>query len=214
MSAFLDKVSEEAEKSALRAWVRGSVGEMDRILDDGFPKVFGKNWRQKMSDFPTASRTKLLTYVFDHALEETAERQGVNYRAANNEGPSETNNFDCYILDYKVENKLSLGKTASSFATGSSHNTDKKVPRILAVKIRSVDYKTKAVFAAFVDLSDARSDDSKWRAGDSRRTGFSTLQIAVSDKNIIVPICGELRKIRANSKYINTDYEPFRPERR
>lgn len=214
MSAFLNRVAEEAERSALRAWVRGSVGEMDSLVDDGFPRVFGNNWRQKMSDFPTAARTKLLTYVFDHALEETAERLGVNYRAANNEGPSETNNFDCYILDYKVENKLSLGKQASSFATGSSHNTDKKVPRILVVKVRSVDYKTRDVFAAFVDLSDARSDDSKWHAGDSRSAGFSTLKIAVSDRKIVVPLCGNIREIRSGSKYLSTDYEPFRPERR
>ena len=211
MSPFLRKVSGAQEKSALRTWVLNAVGEMDRLVDDAFPQLFGKDWLRKMGDFPTAARTKLLTYVFDHALEEMAERASIDYRAANNEGAAETNNFDCYIFDYEVENKLSLGKDTSSFATGSSHNTDKKVDRILVVKILSEDYVSKAVFAAFVDLSDARRGDSKWHAGDSRSTGFSTLKIAVSDEGIIVPLCGETR---LGKRFIHTEYDTYRPQRR
>lgn len=208
MSAFLDKVSGMQERTRLESWVRGSVGAMDRILDDGFPNVFGKNWRQKMSDFPTTARTKLLTYVFDHALEVMAPQMKVKYRAANNEGRSETNHFDCYIFDYEVENKLSLGRQASSFATGSSHNTENKVSRILVVKVLSEDYRTKKVFAAFVDLADAINKDSKWHTAG--RSGFSTLKISVQDEGIIVPLCG---KIRSGKRFVQTEHEPFEPER-
>ena len=210
-SKFLAKVSEAGERAQLRGWVLASVGEMDEILDRGFPGVFGNNWRIKMRNFPTAARTKLLTYVFDHALEKMAQRMGIDYRAANNEGPSETNHFDCYIFGYEVENKLSLGKSTSSFATGSSHNTDNKVDRILVVKIRSEDYKTQAIFAAFVDLS-VGGNDSKWHTDG--KSGFSTLKVAVADRDIVVPLCGNIRDIRAGTKFIGTEYETFRPQRR
>ena len=205
----MDKVSGTRERTQLEAWVLASVGEMDELMDKGFPKVFGDNWRQKMGDFPTTARTKLLTYVFDHALDKMARRMNVDYRAANNEGRSETNNFDCYLFNYEVENKLSLGREKSSFATGSSHNTDNKVPRVLVVKILlSEDYWTKAVFAAFVDLDDANDGDSRWHpAGES---GFSTLKIAVPDEGAVVTLCGS---IRLGTKYIRTEYAPFETER-
>lgn len=198
------KVSGQVERTTLGNWVHASVDEMDAIVHKGFPGVFGDNWRNKMSNFPTAARTKLLTYIFDYALEKMARRSRIKYRAANNEGPSETNNFDCYIFGYEVENKLSLGKSPSSFATGSSHNTDNKVPCVLAVKIQSEDYRTKAVFAAFVDLSMAIDEDTKWHAGGN--SGFSTLKIACADANIIVPICGGIHR---GQKYVNVEYEPL-----
>lgn len=207
MSEFLNKVSEEGVNASLRAWILASVGEMDRIVDDGFPKIFGKEWREKMKGFPVAARTKLLTYVFDYALEEMAIRQAIDYRPANNEGPAETNNFDCYLFDYEVENKLSLGKSDGSFATGSSHNTEKKVSRILAVKVRSEEYRSKKVFAGIIDLSDAQSEHTKWHAGDAAKAGFSALKIALTDKHVVVPLCGN---VRSGKKYILSDFEAIR----
>ena len=206
MSDFLAKVINN--KALLGAWIRTSVGEMDRILDDGFPNIFGKNWRQKMSSFPTAARTKLLTYVFDHALEEMSSRMKIDYRPAQNAGASETNNFDCYLFEYEVENKLSLGSQPSSFATGSSHNTDNKVKRILAVKVISNDYKSDKIFAGAIDLEDAQHENTQWHAGDASKSGFSTLRISISDRDVIVPLCGDINAIDSgNRKYVNVRYE-------
>lgn len=174
---FLEKVTEQ--RPTLSAWVRASVSEMDAIMGRGFPDVFGKNWRQKMINFPTSARTKLLTYVFDYAIEEMARRMNVEYVAANNEGKTETNNFDCYLFGHTVENKLSLGKDASSFGTGSSHNTEGKVSRILTVKvIQSEDYHSEKLFAAAIDLSHKKSDDTKWHTDKAKKSGFSTLKIS------------------------------------
>lgn len=211
MSEFLDLVSDVETRAKLGSWIRGAVGEMDRIVDDSFPIVFGKNWRQKMSDFPTTARTKLLTYIFDHALETMAGRLNIDYRAANNQGASETNNFDCYLFEYTVENKLSLGVSATSFATGSKHNLCGKVKRILAVKVISAKYKSEKIFACIIDLSDAESSLSKWSAhGES---GFSTLRVDISDSHIIVPICGYIKAgPEQRRKYVGVRYERFQAD--
>lgn len=204
MSKFLDLVSDVETRANLGAWIRGAVGQMDQIVDDGFPGVFGKNWRQKMSDFPTAARTKLLTYIFDHALETMAGRLKIDYRAANNQGASETNNFDCYLFEYTVENKLSLGDDIASFATGSKHNLKRKVNRILAVKVKSVDYKSEEIFACMIDLIGAESEWTKWNANG--KSGFSALNVHVSDIHVVVPVCGNIRAMR---KYVGVEYEKF-----
>ena len=200
---FIDKVRQE--KISLQGWIRASVGEMDKIMEKGFPNVFGSKWRSKMSSFPTAARTKLLTYVFDHAIEEMARTLKIDYSAANNQGPSETNNFDCYLFDYTVENKLFLGKSKSSFGTGSSHNTTGKVSRILALKIKqSKDYHSEEIFAAVIDLSLARNKDTKWHSTKVKRSGFSTLKVSVQDSGIVIPICGD---INPGKKYLLSENE-------
>ena len=211
MRKFLRQIADEANKAALRGWIMTSVGEMDRLIDDGFPSVFGKDWKHRMRDFPTAARTKLLTYVFDFALDEMAQRARVSYKQAFEGGASETNNFDCYMFGEKVENKLSLGKAPSSFATGSSHNTDKKVGKILAVKIKSENYVSRELFACLIDLDGkklrAKSPDTKWHSSDARSSGFSSLKIAPSDSDLIVVLCGD---ISLGEKYVNIRYEKIK----
>ena len=202
MSDFLAKVINN--KAVLGKWIHASVCEMDKIVDSGFPNIFGKDWRQKMSSFPTSARTKLLTYVFDHALEEMSHSMKIDYRPAQNAGASETNHFDCYLFGHPVQNKLSLSNTPSSFATGSSHNTDNKVTRILAVKIISNDYKSDKIFAGAIDLEDAQHEDTQWHAGDPSKSGFSTLRISISDRDVIVPLCGG---IGGNRRYVTVKYD-------
>lgn len=199
MSEFLAKVSGQAEKARLTVWMRASIGEMDRILD-GFPYIFGSNWRNKMRNSPTAARTKLLTYVLDNALDEMARRINIDYRPASIDDPAEAG-FDSFLFGCGMENKLSLGKTPSSFATGTSHNTDNKDSRVLAVKVQSNDYKTTAVFAAIVDLSAATDGNTGWQSGFG-------LQIACADAGIVVPICGDINR---GEKFVNVEYEPYRP---
>lgn len=205
MSEFLDKG--RAEKGSLRKWVTASVCEMDRIMDEGFPQVFGENWRINMRHFKTAARTKLLTYVFNHALEKKAQESGVLYRVLNNEGVG-GNNFDCSIYGYGVHNILCLGKEATSFATGNAFLPG-DANRILAVKVRlDKYYKTEEFFAALVDLSEARNNsDTKWH-GEGVKNGFSSLKVACDDANIIVSLCGDIRPRR---KYFGTEYEQFHP---
>ena len=199
---FMNKITKE--RASLEAWIRASVGEMDKIMDVGFPNVFGRDWRQKMGKFPVSARTKLLTYVFDYAIEEMAKRLKIQYSAANNQGASETNNFDCYLFGCEVENKLSLGSNNASFGTGSKHNIDGKVSRILAVKVKqSKDYHSEEMFAAVIDLSLATHKDSKWHIGKGK-SGFSALKVSVHDEGIVIPLCGDTK---LGKKYLLADNE-------
>lgn len=211
MRKFLRQISDDATKATLRGWIKASVGEMDQLVDNGFPLVFGKDWRRRMRDFPTAAQTKLLTYVFDFALDRIARRMGVSYEQAFDGGASETINFDCYLFGAAVENKLSLGMSSSSFATGSSHNTGKKVGKILAVKIKSEDYVSWELFACVIDLDGKnrrdKSSDTRWHSGDATSSGFSTLKIAQSDSDLIVVLCGG---ISLGKKYVNIRYEKIK----
>lgn len=204
---FMNKITKE--HSSLEEWIRKSVGEMDKIMDGGFPNVFGRDWRQKMGGFPTSARTKLLTYVFDYAMEEMANTfNNIQYSAANNQGASEINNFDCYLFGDEVENKLSLGATKSSFGTGSSHNTDGKVPRILAVKVKlSEDYHSEEIFASVIDLSLATNKNSGWHSGDPNKSGFSTLKVSNDDIGIVIPLCGSIKPGRL---YLQVENESIR----
>ena len=197
MSDFLAKVI--SNKVALGEWIRASVRKMDKIVDSGFPNLFGNDWRVNMASFPTPARTKLLTYVFDRALEEMSSCMNIRYA-----GAGETNHFDCYLFGYQVQNKLSLGKQTSSFATGSRHNTDNKVTRILAVKVISNDYKSDKIFAGAIDLEDAQHEDTQWHTGKGRHNGFSALQISISDRAVVVPLCGG---IGGNRRYVTVKYD-------
>lgn len=214
MSEFLDKVSDKVEKIRLEAWVRISAGGLDQTLECDFPKIFGKNWHMKMGGFLTAEHPELLALAFNHELESRA-RWSTDYRVVTeNEAPNEVNNFDFWLFDHEEGSKPSSGKKAGVFAAGcASHSTDKKAPRVLVVKVRSENFAVTGVFGAFVDLSDARGN-SKW----SVKNGVATLKIAASDKNIIVPFCGNIGDIRPGSKFISdTEYDPMnlrRPDRR
>lgn len=201
MSEFLDKASGPVEEAVLRMWVRVSIGEMDKLLNEGFPQFFGT-----MSNFPTAARAELLAGLFDIALGKMAWCMKVDYRA-NNKAVVGHHHFDCLIFSHEVGDKLSPGKSDLSFAAMSSRKTDNQNPRVLAVKVRIDNHKITAVFAAIVDLSAARDNNTKWH--HDGKSGFSALRIANADAGIIVPLCGN---IHPKQKYIGTEYETYQSQ--
>ena len=209
MNDFLEKVHEN--KKCLREWMFAAVCQMDKIVDDGFPRIFGENWRIKMSDFSTPARTKLLTYIFDRALEITATENRVEYRATGDCEQQQTVSYDCRLFGRTVLNKLSLGADAFSFATGNRYGAAAK--RILAVKLQcSSDWKFHGVFAALIDLNNVQSDNTKWHFGNSEKAAFSNLKISSRDREVVVPVCGNIAPPSARgSKYIKSAPEIFEP---
>ncbi len=184
MNDFLEKVREN--KKCLREWMRESVIQLDDTVVRCFPIMFGKEWLVKMRNFPTESRTKLLTYIFNHALDETAERLGINYAPAK----SGDDCFACHLFNYQVRKKLSMGKSTDSFASGAKNN--KNNPNIvLAVNI-SADNRTwesEAVFAGVIDLTVAQHPETKWYTGG---TNHAPLKIHKQDIGVIVPVYGQI----------------------
>lgn len=200
-SQFLTKLRKEPD---LRAWLERGIDIMDEKIAEAFPFLFGKEkWKGKMQRMPTAATTKLVTHIFDVALEEAAVELNFNYRAADSGGASEMRRFDCILLDFEVENKLSLGKSASSFATGSKHTTV-KVDRVLCVKLQHDGTKTAKAFAAAIDLEQRNSLDSTWHESD--RGGFTSLKIQTDDAQIVHAIIGSIRQ---NEKWVTTQLEPW-----
>ena len=67
----------------------------------------------------TVDKTKFLANIFNPALEDAAKTLGVDYIT------EETVGYDAILLDEEIENKMSLGSSTSSFATGNNHSKTK-----------------------------------------------------------------------------------------
>ena len=67
----------------------------------------------------TVDKTKLLANIFNPALEDAAKQLGVDYIT------EETVGYDAILLEEEIENKLTLGSSTSSFATGNNHSKTK-----------------------------------------------------------------------------------------
>ena len=149
----------------------------------------------------TVDKTKLLANVFNPALQDTAEKCGVDYIT------EETTGYDAILLDEKIENKLTLTKTTSSFATGNNHSKS-KVDKVFVVKASQVGNIFPSVFAAVIDLSLATNPETGWddkvtKTGKNNN-GFSTLRVHNDDLHCITVIYGKVRKA---DKFIHTVYE-------
>lgn len=149
----------------------------------------------------TVDKTKLLANVFNPALQDTAEKYGVDYIT------EETTGYDAILLDEKLENKLTLTKSTSSFATGNNHSKT-KVDKVFVVKATQVGNIFPSVFAAIVDLSLATNPATGWDDKVSEtgknNNGFSTLRVHNDDLHCITVIYGKVRKTQ---KFVHTVYE-------
>ena len=149
----------------------------------------------------TVDKTKLLANIFNPALEDAAKNLGVDYIT------EETVGYDAILLAEEIENKLTLGSTTSSFATGNNHSKT-KVDKIFVCKLQQNGNDLPEVFAAIVDLSLATNPATGWSdsvtATGKNNNGFSTLKIHKEDALCVTPIYG---KIRRTAKYIHTEYE-------
>jgi len=149
----------------------------------------------------TVDKTKLLANVFNPALQDVAENCGVNYIT------EETTGYDAILLDEKLENKLTLTKSTSSFATGNNHSKT-KVDKVFVVKATQVGNIFPSVFAAIVDLSLATNPATGWDDKVSEtgknNNGFSTLRVHNDDLHCITVIYGKVRKTQ---KFVHTVYE-------
>ena len=122
----------------------------------------------------TVDKTKLLANIFNPALEDAAKQLGVDYIT------EETVGYDAILLEEEIENKLTLGSSTSSFATGNNHSKT-KVDKIFVCKLVQTGNEFPEIFAAIVDLS-----------------------LAQEDAICITPIYGKIRK---TTKFIHTEYE-------
>jgi len=149
----------------------------------------------------TVDKTKLLANIFNPALEDAANSLGVDYIT------EETVGYDAILLAEYLENKLTLGSTTSSFATGNNHSKT-KVDKIFVCKLQQNGNDFPEIFAAIVDLSLATNPATGWSdsvtATGKNNNGFSTLKIHKEDALCITPIYGKIRK---TTKYIHTEYE-------
>lgn len=149
----------------------------------------------------TVDKTKLLANVFNPALQDVAENCGVDYIT------EETTGYDAILLNEKLENKLTLTKTTSSFATGNNHSKT-KVDKVFVVKASQVGNIFPSVFAAIVDLSLATNPKTGWddkvSETGNNNNGFSTLRVHNDDLHCITVIYGKVRKTQ---KFIHTVYE-------
>jgi len=149
----------------------------------------------------TVDKTKLLANVFNPALQDVAEKCGVDYIT------EETTGYDAILLDEKLENKLTLTKSTSSFATGNNHSKT-KVDKVFVVKASQVGNIFPSVFAAIVDLSLATNPKTGWddkvSETGNNNNGFSTLRVHNDDLHCITVIYGKVRKTQ---KFVHTVYE-------
>ena len=149
----------------------------------------------------TVDKTKLLANIFNPALEDAAKNLGVDYIT------EETVGYDAILLDEEIENKLTLGNSTASFATGNNHSKT-KVDKIFCVKATQVGNIFPSVFACIVDLSTATHPETGWddkvTETGKNNNGFSTLRVHNDDLHCITVIYGKVRKTR---KFIHTDYE-------
>jgi len=149
----------------------------------------------------TVDKTKLLANVFNPALQDVAENCGVDYIT------EETTGYDAILLNEKLENKLTLTKSTSSFATGNNHSKT-KVDKVFVVKASQVGNIFPSVFAAIVDLSLATNPKTGWddkvSETGNNNNGFSTLRVHNDDLHCITVIYGKVRKTQ---KFVHTVYE-------
>ena len=149
----------------------------------------------------TVDKTKLLANIFNPALEDAAKQLGVDYIT------EETVGYDAILLDEEIENKLTLGSSTSSFATGNNHSKT-KVDKIFCVKATQVGNIFPSVFACIVDLSTATHPETGWddkvTETGKNNNGFSTLRVHNDDLHCVTVIYGKVRKTR---KFVHTDYE-------
>jgi len=149
----------------------------------------------------TVDKTKLLANVFNPALQDVAENCGIDYVT------EETTGYDAILLQEEIENKLTLGKTSSSFATGNNHSKS-KVDKVFVVKASQVGNIFPSVFAAVIDLSLATNPETGWDDTVSKtgknNNGFSKLRVHNDDLHCITVMYGKVRKTK---KFIHTEYE-------
>jgi hypothetical protein len=172
-------------------------------LQKGLSVISGGRFRDLDEYFGdnTVDKTKLLANIFNPALEDAARNLGVDYVT------EETVGYDAILLAEEIENKLTLGSTTSSFATGNNHSKT-KVDKIFVCKLQQNGNDFPEVFAAIVDLSLATNPATGWSdsvtATGKNNNGFSTLKIHKEDALCVTPIYGKIRK---TTKYIHTEYE-------
>ena len=146
-------------------------------------------------------RTKFLANIFNPALEDSAKELGVDYIT------EETVGYDAILLEHEIENKMSLGSSTSSFATGNNHSKT-KVDKIFCIKFTQKENDFPSVFACIVDLSLKQNDATGWTDSVTKtgknNNGFSTLRVHNEDKMCITPIFGSVRRTQ---KFIHTVYE-------
>ena len=149
----------------------------------------------------TVDKTKFLANIFNPALEDSAVDLGVDYIS------EETVGYDALLLEQEIENKMSLGSSTSSFATGNNHSKT-KVDKIFCVKLTQKENGFPEVFACLVDLSLAMNPATGWTDSVTKtgknNNGFSTLRVHNEDLICITPIYGSVRRTQ---KFIHTVYE-------
>ena len=149
----------------------------------------------------TVDKTKLLANVFNPALQDAADQNQIDYIT------EETTGYDAILCEEKLENKLTLTQSTSSFATGNNHSKT-KVDKIFCVKATQVGNIFPSVFACIVDLSTATHPETGWddkvTETGKNNNGFSTLRVHNDDLHCVTVIYGKVRKTR---KFVHTDYE-------
>ena len=152
----------------------------------------------------TVDKTKFLANIFNPALEDAAKELGVDYIT------EETIGYDAILLDEEIENKMSLGSSTSSFATGNNHSKT-KVDKIFCIKFTQNENAFPSVFACIVDLSLKINEATGWTDSVTKtgknNNGFSTLRIHNEDRMCVTPIFGNVRRTQ---KFIHTVYEDIK----
>ena len=149
----------------------------------------------------TCDKTKFAAPIFNPALQSVANSLNVEYIT------EEVVGYDAKLLGCELENKLSLTKSTSSFATGNNHSKA-KTDKHFVVKVTQEGNNFPEVFAAIVDLSIATHPETGWTDSVTKtgknNNGFSQLRIHKSDALCVERIYGRIRPAR---KFMHTEYE-------
>ncbi|NBV27588.1 hypothetical protein EBS02_01000 [bacterium] len=176
------------------------LDETTTRLNRHMPDLFGYDNIDEMTN-DTAEKSKLIAPVFAKSLEVVASRETPEYVR------EETNGYDNVIFFQKIEDKLTLTSTPSSFATGNNHSKV-KVPLVFCVKVQNVGNYFPAISAFLVDCSKFKNPDSGFSDGVTKtgknNNGFSQLSVHKDDAAAVHVIYGN---VVAKQKWLHTVYE-------
>lgn len=108
---------------------------------------------------------------------------------------TDANGFDFLHFDQKIEHKNATSD--GNCWTGNKYGDESKVDFFLLTRMLLTGTQISGMFAAFVNLSEC-SANTVWVKSNSEKAAFSTLNVAIEDKENVFPVIGSfIKKPRA-----------------
>lgn len=145
------------------------------------------------SNQATQDLTKILSPAINGVI------YGLYKNLKNTDIKREENGLDALINGYHYELKVS-GANNGFIKQWTGNKVSIKTPRHILLGYSVDEYTVDGLFIAVIDL--AQCKNSKWANGNSHRSSFSTLKIAIEDADKIHILVGEKKIPRKGSKYL------------